>query len=269
MKGRFFKPLSVSAIRLIAQQMLVALQALKSIAMVHTDIKPDNIMFVNHKSIPFKLKLIDFGMAKHVSELRTGTWVQPDCYRAFEVLLGLPLSVSMDMWSLGCTLAFCYLGRLLFPSYSQYENMKTFVELWGKPDNSLLNQGLFTSNFFNLVQRSPKTIWEFKNSTEYVKTSKDVVKEGRSSSNFIQSFYDLDTVQTCKDINEWKDIKAFIRLLKRMIVLDPDKRISPSEALRLNFITMNHLVGCSGKYLTKAQKMMRKCQLQPIPEELR
>uniref|UniRef100_A0A3B5PXE6 Protein kinase domain-containing protein n=1 Tax=Xiphophorus maculatus TaxID=8083 RepID=A0A3B5PXE6_XIPMA len=230
MKGRHFKPLSVSAIRLIAQQMLVALQALKSIAMVHTDIKPDNIMLVNHKLIPFKVKLIDFGMAKHVSELRTGSWVQPNCYRAFEVLLGLPLSVSMDMWSLGCTLAFCYLGRLLFPSYSQYDNMKMFVELCGQPDNSLLNKGLFTSNFFNLVQETPEEIWDF---------------------------YDLEEkVPTCVDSYEQKDIKAFIKLLKRMIVLDPDKRISPSEAHRQDFITMKHLVGCSGKYVINARTMI-------------
>uniref|UniRef100_A0A3P9PNF7 Protein kinase domain-containing protein n=1 Tax=Poecilia reticulata TaxID=8081 RepID=A0A3P9PNF7_POERE len=186
MRGRHFKPLSVSAIRLIAQQMIVALQALKSIAMVHTDIKPDNIMFVNHKLIPFKVKLIDFGIAKHASELRTGTWIQPDCYRAFEVLLGLPLSESMDMWSLGCTLAFFYLGRLLFPSYSQYENMKTYMRF----------------------------------------------------------FHDLEeTVSTYRDPYEQEDIKAFIQLLKQMIVLDPDKRISPSEAHRQDFITMKHLVG--------------------------
>uniref|UniRef100_A0A3P9PMX4 Protein kinase domain-containing protein n=1 Tax=Poecilia reticulata TaxID=8081 RepID=A0A3P9PMX4_POERE len=206
MRGRHFKPLSVSAIRLIAQQMIVALQALKSIAMVHTDIKPDNIMFVNHKLIPFKVKLIDFGIAKHASELRTGTWIQPDCYRAFEVLLGLPLSESMDMWSLGCTLAFFYLGRLL----------------------------------------------------EYIMTSKDTPKHHIYSSNPVQSFHDLE---------ETEDIKAFIQLLKQMIVLDPDKRISPSEAHRQDFITMKHLVGCSGKYVIKARKMALKCQLQPIPED--
>uniref|UniRef100_A0A3B5PSC6 Protein kinase domain-containing protein n=1 Tax=Xiphophorus maculatus TaxID=8083 RepID=A0A3B5PSC6_XIPMA len=236
MKGRHFKPLSVSAIRLIAQQMLVALQALKSIAMVHTDIKPDNIMLVNHKLIPFKVKLIDFGMAKHVSELRTGSWVQPNCYRAFEVLLGLPLSVSMDMWSLGCTLAFCYLGRLLFPSYSQYDNMKMFL----------------------------------KDAKEYVMTSKDKATHRRCSSTLVESFYDLEEkVPTCVDSYEQKDIKAFIKLLKRMIVLDPDKRISPSEAHRQDFITMKHLVGCSGKYVINARTMVRKCQLQPIPKEIK
>ncbi|XP_016534071.1 homeodomain-interacting protein kinase 1-like [Poecilia formosa] len=270
MRGRHFKPLSVSAIRLIAQQMIVALQALKSIAMVHTDIKPDNIMFVNHKLFPFKVKLIDFGIAKHVSELRTGTWIQPDCYRAFEVLLGLPLSVSMDMWSLGCTLAFCYLGRLLFPSYSQYENMKTFVRLCGQPNNSLLNKGLFTSNFFNLVQETPEEIWELKRSREYVMTSKDTAKHLGWSSNPVQSFHDLEeTVPTYQDPYEQKDVKAFINLLKQMIVLDPDKRISPSEAHRQDFITMKHLVGYSGKYVIKARKMVGNCHLQPIPEELR
>ncbi|GLD48632.1 homeodomain-interacting protein kinase 3-like isoform X1 [Lates japonicus] len=46
---RYFKPLHVPQIPLIAQQMHVALNALKSISLVHADIKPD-VMFINHQS---------------------------------------------------------------------------------------------------------------------------------------------------------------------------------------------------------------------------
>uniref|UniRef100_A0A8D0A1Z8 Protein kinase domain-containing protein n=1 Tax=Sander lucioperca TaxID=283035 RepID=A0A8D0A1Z8_SANLU len=105
MKERNSKPLCLSGIRVISQQMLVALNALKSIGLLHTDIKPDNVMLVNHKLQPFRVKLIDFGLAATVSTMFLGT-IQALGYRAPEVILGLPLDEAVDMWSLGCVLAF-------------------------------------------------------------------------------------------------------------------------------------------------------------------
>uniref|UniRef100_A0A3B3DCU0 Protein kinase domain-containing protein n=1 Tax=Oryzias melastigma TaxID=30732 RepID=A0A3B3DCU0_ORYME len=115
------EPLTVSEIRPIAQQLLVALKALKSYGIVHTDIKPDNIMFVNHEKYPFKVKLIDFGLARNVFDLNRMTLIQPLGYRAPEVVFGLPKDESVDMWGLGCSLAFMYLLRNLYPKTSVYE----------------------------------------------------------------------------------------------------------------------------------------------------
>uniref|UniRef100_A0A3B4WZF1 Protein kinase domain-containing protein n=1 Tax=Seriola lalandi dorsalis TaxID=1841481 RepID=A0A3B4WZF1_SERLL len=81
------KPLYLSEIRVIAQQMLVALDALKSIGLAHGDIKPDNIMLVNHQLQPFKVKLIDFGLAIPISKMQAGTVIQTIGYRAPEVML--------------------------------------------------------------------------------------------------------------------------------------------------------------------------------------
>ncbi|MEQ2312636.1 hypothetical protein AMECASPLE_033242 [Ameca splendens] len=150
--------------------MLVALAALKTIGVVHTDIKPDNIMLVNHRLNPFKVKLIDFGIAKQVSHLRTGSSIQPNSYRAFEVTLGLPLNEGVDMWGLGCTLAFFYTGGHLFPSDSEYENMRAYVELYGQPENYLLNTGLHAKIFFKLTQETPEVIWKLKTPNEYAAT---------------------------------------------------------------------------------------------------
>uniref|UniRef100_A0A3Q3W3V0 Protein kinase domain-containing protein n=1 Tax=Mola mola TaxID=94237 RepID=A0A3Q3W3V0_MOLML len=113
LKKRSFNPLRVSEMRVIAQQMLVALNALKSIGLIHGDIKPDNIMLVNHTAQPFKIKLIDFGLAHSASKITAGTKIQAVGYRAPEVMLGCPMNEAIDMWSLGCVLAFMYLGRHL------------------------------------------------------------------------------------------------------------------------------------------------------------
>uniref|UniRef100_A0A3Q3M4T0 Protein kinase domain-containing protein n=1 Tax=Labrus bergylta TaxID=56723 RepID=A0A3Q3M4T0_9LABR len=63
MCDRRWKPLSLAEIRLIAEQLLTALNALKSIGVIHGDLKSDNVMLVNHESEPFKVKLIDFGLS--------------------------------------------------------------------------------------------------------------------------------------------------------------------------------------------------------------
>uniref|UniRef100_A0A3B3CK43 Protein kinase domain-containing protein n=1 Tax=Oryzias melastigma TaxID=30732 RepID=A0A3B3CK43_ORYME len=53
MEKRGFQPLSLTTIRCLAWQLLVALRGLKKINMVHCDIKPDNIMLVDQNSCGF------------------------------------------------------------------------------------------------------------------------------------------------------------------------------------------------------------------------
>uniref|UniRef100_A0A3P9LQF0 Protein kinase domain-containing protein n=1 Tax=Oryzias latipes TaxID=8090 RepID=A0A3P9LQF0_ORYLA len=102
---RSFHPAHLCQIRAIAQQMLVALSGLESINVLHGDIKPDNIMFVDQINNPLKLKIFDFGLAVNPQELNIGTQMQINPFRAPEVILGLPLDVSVDMWSLAVVLA--------------------------------------------------------------------------------------------------------------------------------------------------------------------
>uniref|UniRef100_A0A3P8VNH4 Protein kinase domain-containing protein n=1 Tax=Cynoglossus semilaevis TaxID=244447 RepID=A0A3P8VNH4_CYNSE len=105
------RPLHLSEIQVITQQMLVALKALKSIQMVHGDIKLDNIMWRNQQLEPRNIKLIDFGVAQDVCELRCGDILQLLPQRAPEVLLGLPLSEAVDMWALGSVIASLYINN--------------------------------------------------------------------------------------------------------------------------------------------------------------
>ncbi|AWO96521.1 putative homeodomain-interacting protein kinase 2-like [Scophthalmus maximus] len=108
MKENDLTPLSLNEIRPVTQQLLVAFEVLKNIGIIHTDLKPDNIMLVNHWDQPFKIKLIDFGLARPVCALKAGMVMQPIPYRAPEVVLGLPLSEAIDMWGIGCVMAWLY-----------------------------------------------------------------------------------------------------------------------------------------------------------------
>uniref|UniRef100_A0A3B5A7Y0 Protein kinase domain-containing protein n=1 Tax=Stegastes partitus TaxID=144197 RepID=A0A3B5A7Y0_9TELE len=94
--------LSLTEIRPILQQLATALNVLKSLGISHTDLHPENIMLVNHVQLPLKVKIIDFGLSGHTSQLQQGTYKQPRWYRAPETILGLPCDEAIDMWSLGC-----------------------------------------------------------------------------------------------------------------------------------------------------------------------
>lgn len=107
------KPLHLSEIRVISQQMLMGLNALKSLGMVHADIKLDNIMLVNHRLHSFRVKLIDFGYAAPVSSVKCGTTIQAIGYRAPEVILGLKMDEATDMWSLACVMEYLFLSQHL------------------------------------------------------------------------------------------------------------------------------------------------------------
>lgn len=65
----------------LSLQLLVALDALEYLGIVHSDIKPDNIMVVNAESEPLRVKLIDFGLAFPTSKIWRGMQIQNESYR--------------------------------------------------------------------------------------------------------------------------------------------------------------------------------------------
>ncbi|XP_069378264.1 homeodomain-interacting protein kinase 1-like [Paralichthys olivaceus] len=132
------QPLPLYEIRPVAKQLLVALDALKVLGVLHADIKPDNIMFINMQDQPLRVKLIEFGCALIASKVKVGMYIQPYGYRAPEISLGLPFSEAVDVWGVGCTLAFLYLAEHLFDIDCEYQMMKCIVTLLGQPQDKLL-----------------------------------------------------------------------------------------------------------------------------------
>uniref|UniRef100_A0A8C6T3H1 Protein kinase domain-containing protein n=1 Tax=Neogobius melanostomus TaxID=47308 RepID=A0A8C6T3H1_9GOBI len=166
------------SIRLMAKNLLISLQGLRRVGVIHTDVKPDNVMYVDQQNEPFRVKLIDFGVATLAERAKTGKIMQPIAYRAPEVTLGLPLSEAVDMWSLGCCLLEWYLSFLPFPADSPYDHLKMITHLMGVPHGELLKQAIL------------------------------------------------------------KEVSEYTQTTGKMFNVDPDKRITPAEALRHSFIIM-------------------------------
>ncbi|XP_071063040.1 homeodomain-interacting protein kinase 2-like [Pseudochaenichthys georgianus] len=257
------KAYTLNEIRPITQQLLVAFRALKSIGIIHADLKHDNIMLVNHQNQPFRIKLIDFGEAIPTSEVEIGTEKQPLSYRAPEVYLGLPISEAIDMWSLGCIIAGMYIFAHVFVHGSKYSIMKVICHLIGQPGDHLLNAGKFSSKYF-IRERENSPEWRFKTPEEYKKRTG---VEADISECALDQYSSLDEKLEYyvgeQGRVELKDRMAFVQLLKRLFDLDANSRITPEQALTHSFVTMGHLeedLDCS-PYVTDAVRWMAICRL--------
>ncbi|XP_056877499.1 homeodomain-interacting protein kinase 1-like, partial [Takifugu flavidus] len=155
-----FRPLPLNAIKSVVQQLAIALQSLKSVGVTHRDIKLDNIMLVDHEKQPFRVKLIDFGIATVASTIPQGSVIQALCSMSPEVLLGLPLTEAVDMWSLGCLAAKLHLGISLFDGDNEYDMMRSIVDLLGQPPNRMLDAGINTKQYFKKYMCAGNRSWK-------------------------------------------------------------------------------------------------------------
>ncbi|RYZ70859.1 MAG: hypothetical protein EOP05_12695, partial [Proteobacteria bacterium] len=93
------------------------------------------------------IKIIDFGSA--CDERQTVyTYIQSRFYRSPEVLLGLPYSAAIDMWSLGCIVVELFLGLPLFPGSSEYNQVSRITEMLGLAPHWMLEMGKQSGEFF-------------------------------------------------------------------------------------------------------------------------
>ncbi|XP_077954106.1 homeodomain-interacting protein kinase 2-like [Gasterosteus aculeatus] len=139
LKQNKFSPLPLKYIRPVLQQVASALMKLKSLGLIHADLKPENIMLVDPSRQPYRVKVIDFGSASHVSKAVCSTYLQSRYYRAPEINLGLPFCEAIDMWSLGCVIAELFLGWPLYPGSLRVRSGNT-QGLFGPP-NCVSNSG--------------------------------------------------------------------------------------------------------------------------------
>ncbi|KAK5880458.1 hypothetical protein CesoFtcFv8_023482 [Champsocephalus esox] len=118
-RGRL--PLPLKGIQIMIRDLATALDTLKGIGIIHSDLKMDNVMLVNHHVKPLRVKLIDFGLAVKISEVWPRVVMQPLWNRSPEIILGLPFNEAIDIWSLGTILAEMLLGFPLFPGRHEYD----------------------------------------------------------------------------------------------------------------------------------------------------
>ncbi|KAL7378482.1 hypothetical protein ABVT39_014504 [Epinephelus coioides] len=231
---RNFTPMELCDIRSVVQQLAIALNALKTTGLIHTDIKIDNIMLVDREEKPLRVKLIDFGLAQQAQEQCVP--FQTRHFRAPEIFLGLPFSEAIDMWSVGVVMSVMILAKMVFRGIDDFDVMRSIVAFRSVPPDHLLNAATNSKEYFI---KDASGHWRLKTPEEYWRrtTYHSGYQPLYFSSSDILEKLPLENLNTVGADEK----RECIDLLKAMLQIDPSERITPSQVLTHPFITRGTL----------------------------
>ncbi|XP_071322644.1 homeodomain-interacting protein kinase 1-like isoform X5 [Trachinotus anak] len=210
-----------------------------------------------------------------MQQAKRGSTHQPPEYRAPEIMLGLPFSEAIDIWSLGCVMAIMVFGFMLFPTRIEYDALRFITDLLGPPPQHLIKTGLKSNLFF---KKTGSDLWILKTPMEYCGPTIS------SRDNRSYTFRSLDEVKMMRlewdNVTEADERRECIELLKAMLKWDGKERITPSGILNHPFITRSylnrsfHLSSCtsealpSGVFVVQDAAAMNRIHLDETPDEV-
>ena len=256
LKNTQFGGVSLNLIRKFAKQVLKALSFLarSDVDVIHCDLKPENILLRHPKKSG--VKVIDFGSSCR-SNKRMYSYIQSRFYRSPEVMLGLPYSVAIDMWSLGCILVEMHTGEPLFSGSDQFDQMQKIVKILGMVPDAMLDRANdhTKQQFFEREKSVPgiPAAWKLRQTKRSSKTESSSTTSSQEeqpkqvivpSSDPMQSLTQVITAGSrqkkkfppSEAHNSPRNYQLFIDLVCKMLAYEPTERIKPLDALNHPFI---------------------------------
>ncbi|XP_021098264.1 mitogen-activated protein kinase 9 isoform X5 [Heterocephalus glaber] len=173
------------------------------------DLKPSNIVVKSDCT----LKILDFGLARTAcTNFMMTPYVVTRYYRAPEVILGMGYKENVDIWSVGCIMGELVKGCVIFQGTDHIDQWNKVIEQLGTPSAEFMKK--LQPTVRNYVENRPKYP-----GIKFEELFPDWIFPSES---------DRDKIKT----SQARD------LLSKMLVIDPDKRISVDEALRHPYITV-------------------------------
>lgn len=217
----------LSQIKFIFHELLEGLEYLHNKGVLHRDLKPDNILLNNKGGI----KIGDFGLARFFSKVvkkRYTNQVATIYYRAPELFLGEEnYSTEIDIWSLGCIFLELLTGDIVFRAHKEKPKINdiflSICKICGTPD---------------------EISWPDISSMKYY--SQLMPKEKYENKLNKQNFPNIDEVT--------------LDLVKKMLTLNPKKRITIEEIKKHPYLTTHEPKMCKAEDMPKIEEEMHYLQ---------
>lgn len=175
------------------------------------------------------IKLVDFGTSCYQGN-QIYQYLQSRYYRAPEIIFKKRYSYPIDIWSFGCLIAELKIGEPIFAGSSNTEQLLYIANSIGLPSEA---DGPYSADFLKSPQFSEII------SENYIGTYKAMLAKGEDINNHI-FFSQCKYIKTCmKTLRERlleskgfnQDDLSFYHFLTKILVWQPDKRLTPQEAL--------------------------------------
>lgn len=178
------------------------------------------------------LKILDFGLARTAGTTFMMTpYVVTRYYRAPEVILGMGYTDNVDIWSVGCIMGEMIRGGVLFPGTDH-------IDQWNKIIGKITSLiGIFLFNYLFILEQLGTPSSQFM--VRLQPTVRNYVENRPRYAGypFEKLFPDM---LFPSDSNEHNRLKASQArdLLSKMLVIDPERRISVDDALLHPYINV-------------------------------
>jgi len=158
-----FRPFPDCIARSLTYQICNAIQFLHHLGIIFTDLKPENMVFVDGRTYPVKIhgkmhhlpfdsriKIVDFGSAVYEPRYDPNnpkTWkfkdgynylIQTRHYRAPEVVLEIPWKRPVDVWSVGCVVLEFLYGSMVFNTHCPIDHLNQMQKMIGAIPRELI-----------------------------------------------------------------------------------------------------------------------------------
>ena len=231
--------INLTAVKSYARQLLCALRHLEKHRIVHSDIKPDNILVSANFST---LKLCDFGSAFFETDHDNDPtpYLVSRFYRPPEVILGLEYDRMVDLWSVGVTISELYTGSVLFPGSSNNDMLKKFMDTMGPFSFKMVRRHNASYEKMGLQPHfeigNTGGTYEFRKQDLDKVTGQPIVRivnvlTGKTEASLAQVLLKSSKV----GVSERVEVLKLANFLNRCLQLDPARRIGVRDALMHEF----------------------------------
>lgn len=228
----------------LTRQILVALNFVHGLGLVHSDVKPENILLSSYSRA--KAKLIDFGSSCFLTD-RQSSYIQSRSYRAPEVILGLPYDGRIDIWSLGCVVAEMFTGEVTFQNDSVVSMLSRIESICGPFPSHMISQGRQSGRFFTKCGLLFEKLSSEDQDSSHSEQSDDDTEASDRKKRYVDVFQPKVTTlssrlgfspELMRRYDEGRKMAkeevrqaVFVDFVRKLLSVDPQNRPSAAEAL--------------------------------------